>query len=133
MLATAALTLQLARDAVDRGSDAAAGRRRCCKKQRQPMQVAGSGAMRIRRLRKPSAMAREAKGLWGTGASPQATYCHRLQGLAPSRIKQLRQQAGGAVGGQVGGRCFLAVLAVELEEDPALKLRTQLFDSWLGL
>ncbi|CAK0809774.1 unnamed protein product, partial [Prorocentrum cordatum] len=100
-LESPALPLQLALDATDRGGDAAAGRRRCRKKQRKRLLA--------------------------------ATYGHQLQGLAPSSARKLRQQAGAAVGGKAGGRCLATVLAAGLEEDPAIKLRIQLVDSWLEL
>ncbi|CAK0892144.1 unnamed protein product, partial [Prorocentrum cordatum] len=132
-LESPALPLQLALGATDLGGDAAAGRRRCCKKRRTRLLAAGRRGSRIMRMRRSAALAKEARGLWSTGASPQATCGHQLQGLAPSSVRRLRQRAGAAVGGKAGGRCLTMVLAAGLEEGPAIKLRIQLVDSWLEL
>ncbi|CAK0791059.1 unnamed protein product [Prorocentrum cordatum] len=107
-----------AQTAVDLGCDAAAGRRRSCRKICARFRSGRLRASKIKRARQRAALGLAAKG---------------LQGLAPSRLQGPGRQAGATAGGQVGGRRLTAVLVATVGEDLGIGLRLQLLDSLLTL
>eukprot|EP00959_Pyramimonas_sp_CCMP1952_P112206 2346017-Pyramimonas_sp.AAC.1 len=58
----------------DLGLDASAGRKRVVRALKRRILAAKRRFAMIKRLRKSITLAKEAKGLWSTGALPQATY-----------------------------------------------------------
>ncbi|CAK0837143.1 unnamed protein product [Prorocentrum cordatum] len=96
------LPIQAVQEAVDLGGGAAVGRKRCVRKQRQRTGMARRRTARIVKTRRTAALMLEDRNLWSTGANPQASYGHQLQGLAPSRIKEIRRRRDGRW--QTGGR-----------------------------
>eukprot|EP00959_Pyramimonas_sp_CCMP1952_P364821 7639878-Pyramimonas_sp.AAC.1 len=78
----------------------------------------------INRFRKSTTLAREAKGLWSTGALHQASYGHRAFGLAPSELPRLRRQAGHMAAGCHGGKCLTTAPSIEMwDMGPGLEIR----------
>ena len=94
------IPIQAVTEAVDLGIDTAAGRKRITSKAVQRRKKAKKRLAKIIRLRRIAALQKESKGLWNTGAIPQAVYGHQAFGMAINEIQRLRRQAGQVAGGK---------------------------------
>jgi hypothetical protein len=78
---------------------------------------------------------RQAKKLFVTGALPQFTWGFQANGLSPTAVQTLRATMANASGVRRSGGCCTTALALHFgpEQDPAFKLREELFAMWFSL
>ena len=132
-LATPAMPVTKALKAVDLGCGTAVGRQRACRKTAARFRAGRLRTAKIRRVRQRAALTMEAKGLWASGALPQAAYGAQVMGLAPWRVQELRRQAAATAAGRAGGRCLTTLLATTVGDDPGVAMRLEVLKSWLVL